>query len=115
MRFEGYEDPTGHCWPYHSFSMEDGFGGVTVLVESWSNEKSELSVATTLSTGLLWGVQEVRARSERLINWAPIDGQCRCADRASHEHDAWEPCNRVERDEEDEYIFETSFFINQVL
>lgn len=86
-----------------------------VLVESWSDEKSELSVATTLSTGLLWGMQETRKRSERLLCWNPVDPLCECPVRSFHEHDAWEPCNRVERDEEDDFIFETSFFINQVL
>lgn len=98
MQFEGYEDPSGHCWPYHSFSMEDAHGGVMVLVESWSDDQSEFSVATTLSTGMFWGMQEVRTRTERLLTWAPIDKECECPIRTFHEHDAWEPCPRVERE-----------------
>lgn len=114
MRFEGYEDYLGYCWPYHSFSIEDALGGVMVLVESWSNETQELSIAKTIGTGIFWGSQVVRARSERLLNWMPIDGQCECPLRGFHEHDAWEPCTRVERDE-DVYLIQTSFFIDQLM
>lgn len=98
MQFEGYEDPSGRCWPYHSFSIEDAFRGSMVLVETWSDETSEFSMATTLSTGMFWGLQEVRIRSERLLKWVPIDTLCECPLRGFHDHDAWECCPRVEQD-----------------
>lgn len=110
MQFEGYEDPTGHCWPYHGYAIEDAYGGVQVLVENWSDDRSELSVATTLSTGLFWGMQEVRARSERLLCWSPIDHNCECPLRSFHEHDAWEPCTRSEQD--DIFVVQTTYFIS---
>lgn len=96
---EGTEDEEGIVWPYYSQSMEDGFNRETYLIQHWSDEQAEWSVAHGLN-GEKVAHQLTAVRSGRLRRWQPVDPNCICFELEHPHHDAWESCTlRIFQDE----------------
>lgn len=99
LPLEGSEDEEGVVWPYYTQSMEDGYNGETYMVEHWSDELAEWSVAHALN-GERVAHQLKNMRSDRLRRWIPADPLCMCFELEQPHHDAWETCSlRVFHDE----------------
>lgn len=90
----GYPDYNGKIWPRYDQSMEQSFNEEWYLVEHWSDDHQEWSVARALN-GEEVACQLRSASTERVFLWHPVDPLCPCGffDFSRPEHDAWDPCD----------------------
>lgn len=79
-------------WPQYQQSMEDGYRGQTVLVEHWSDDFEEWSVARALN-GQRIAAQLQRHGSGHARFWNPADPWCMCREVAHPDHESWEECS----------------------
>lgn len=87
---EMYEDPEGRLWEDYTQSIEDGWNDQTYLVETFTDEVWEFSVARNLQGQI---VAQQHAENQTGVRFALvcIDPLCQCGDGLI-QHDAWEVC-----------------------
>jgi hypothetical protein len=87
---EMYEDPEGGLWEDYTQSIEEGWNGQTYLVETFSDDAWEFSVARNLQ-GQIVASQHAEEQTGVRFALICIDPACECGD-GQIEHDAWEEC-----------------------